>query len=238
MSKVKAVFRGVTPEQKEKFKDSTCLLTISVGQESHEGERFAATVDLINQSFKGCHLMLYDSLQRYTMALNSEYPPEHFHSLAIEQGNQWLLRNEQYWQSIKGLKGIIRWDEWLSFSQFPKLKEKIQATIATDTAYKIAFDKTIFFYLNKYMNRLNEPNDFNQNRAYKLCFDYLLEECVAFCLFYKSNSQFEIYPNNHNEAILETEKHFLSSEPSHHLTMLTLIFKNAGQIKPQNFELI
>ena len=237
MSKVKAVFRGVTPEQKEKFKDSTGLLTISVGQESHETERFAATVELINQSFNGCYVMLYDTLQRYTMALNSSHDPEYFHSNALELGNQWLQRNEQYWQSIKGLKGIIRWDEWLKLSRFSHQKKQIEQMLNVDLEYKKIFDSTIELYLKKYINRLSDTSFFDEERAYNLCFDYLLEECVAYCLFFTTGCEFEIYPNNHNEAIIETCKRFLWTEHPHDLKMLTLIFKNAGQMKPQGFEL-
>ena len=47
-SKIKPVFK-CSEEFKLKFKDSRCLVTISVGQEVHEGKKFLTTIDLIKR---------------------------------------------------------------------------------------------------------------------------------------------------------------------------------------------
>ena len=60
-SKVKAVFK-CSEEFKSKFAHSNCLLTISVGQATHEEELFAVTMDLVNKSFASCTLLINDSL--------------------------------------------------------------------------------------------------------------------------------------------------------------------------------
>ncbi len=43
---------------KSLFKNSECSLTISVGQEYHEGNKLLATINAINKAFKCCHVMI------------------------------------------------------------------------------------------------------------------------------------------------------------------------------------
>ena len=74
----KSIFRSTSDDVKSQFKKSRCLLTISVGQATHEGELFAATMDLINASFKSCVLLIDDSLQRHTMAFNTAEKADFF----------------------------------------------------------------------------------------------------------------------------------------------------------------
>lgn len=62
MKDVKCNFKNVTTEEKKGFKHSSCILLISVGQEAHEGERFSATIDLINSSFNSCIVPNYPNL--------------------------------------------------------------------------------------------------------------------------------------------------------------------------------
>ena len=72
MTRVKSFFRYVSETEKSKFCSSQCFLTISVGQQTHEGERFESTMELVNASFQSCILCIDDSLQRHTMALNTD----------------------------------------------------------------------------------------------------------------------------------------------------------------------
>ncbi len=93
---VKVVFKNTTPEQKEQFKNMQCMLLISVGQESHEGERFEKTIDLINSSFESCTILLYDSLQRYSMSLNSTRNFTEFLYLKLCS-----ISSEKVWRNFK-----------------------------------------------------------------------------------------------------------------------------------------
>ena len=68
---VKVTFR-CSEQDKADMVDSDCILHISVGQEYHEGEKLIATMDLINETFRSCTIMLCDTLQRHTLKLS--YP--------------------------------------------------------------------------------------------------------------------------------------------------------------------
>ena len=59
-----AVLKGET-HQKD-LKQSACILPISVGQQYHEGDKFAATIELINVTFGECTIVIADTLGRHT----------------------------------------------------------------------------------------------------------------------------------------------------------------------------
>lgn len=237
MGGIKVLFKRADA-YKDSFKHSQCLLLISVGQESHEGERFKATVDLINSSFESCIISLYDSLQRHTMALDSTEEPDFFHEISVKEGDLWLERNAKFYNKLSGLKKISRWDVWLSHPNYLARRNELVTLINNDPSYKVVFDNTIDTYLARYCKRFNDLNDFDFHRARQLCFDYLLEECTVLCLWPELRCQFELYPNRHNDAIEETRKRFIEPNYSDLLRAVAIGFRNAKQIKPQNFELL
>jgi len=235
MSKVKAVFRGVTPEQKEKFKDSTCLLTISVGQEYHEGEKLEAILTLINTSFKSFSILLGDTLQRYTIALNDHHAPEYFHSTTLMQGEEWLKRNEPSFKKLTGFQNVIRWDAWLKDPLFIEKETLVKKKLALDKSYQEKFEVVVTNYLKKYICRLSEPEKFDYNRAYQLCFKYILEECIALCLWCNTDCDYEIYPSQRNLAMDETHKRFVVPEYGNRLYSVALKFKHKEKHNSQVF---
>ena len=234
MTYVKPVFRrnNIT-EEKEKFKHSKCLLTISVGQEVHEGEKFSTTIELINSSFQSCIMLIDDSLQRHTMALEREEDADFFYDHSIQEGNLWLERNEKYYKNLTILDKIIRWDMWLFHAAYHEQKNKIITLMQNDPDYKYAFDETIEEFLRRYYKRAMHKTIFDIERDRKLCRDYLVEECTALCLWIELNCHFEVYPNKRNLAMDETHKRFVQPSFPHLLNGVAIKFKNRKQFKPQ-----
>ena len=97
---------------------------------------------------------------------------------------------------------------------------------------------TIKKYLERYCNRLDGLEKFDMERARKICFDYILEECTVLCLWKNLNCEFEIYPNAHNDAIEETRGRFINVQCQNNLRSLMLRFRNTKQLKPQKFNLL
>jgi len=58
MPRIKSIFRYAEEDDKAKFSSSQCLMTISVGQQTHEEERFDSTMELVNASFGSCVLCI------------------------------------------------------------------------------------------------------------------------------------------------------------------------------------
>lgn len=230
---VRAVFKCEN-SYKAKFSQSQCLITISVGQDSHEGEKFGALVELINNSFKSCIMIIDDSLQRHTMALSSEKNSDFFYPLSIKEGNTWLLRHKKIIKNFSILKKIIRWDAWLNHSKFLIQKNEILHLIATQDPYRKAFETAVEDFLEKYCRR-KFSKSFNINRAEQLCFDFVVEECAALSLWPELQCRFEVYPSNNNLAMDETRKYFIFSQDPELLQSIKAGFKDAPQLRPQRF---
>ncbi len=233
MAKTKCFIRF--SNDKDKFKQSSCLFTISVGQQTHENEHFESTINLINQSFQSATMLVDDSLQRYTMALSRIQGPDDFHDIAIQEGNLWLKRNKKYYSKLTNLNKIIRWDTWLNHPNFDAQRTAILNEIDIDPEYKLDFDASINAFIEKYRKRLDNKNQFNEKRAKQLCFDFILEECTALCLWMELNCNYEVYPNLHNRAINKTRSKFVLSSNPELLQTVTLGFRNAKQLNPQRF---
>ncbi|MES2203877.1 MAG: hypothetical protein V4496_01525 [Pseudomonadota bacterium] len=231
MSQIKSVFRCEN-QYKLKFSQSSCLLTISVGQETHEKERFSPTIDLIGRSFSACTIALHDSLQRHTIALDREGSADDYYDTAIAMGDLWLERNKQYLDAQNIPVTIIRWDEWFKDVEFQKYKEKVINELNCDESYRAEFNRTISEYLTRCCKRHPNPEQFDRKRAEQLCLDYLIEECAVLCMWPKTGCQFEAYTGKHNAAMNETQKRFLTSET---IQSIAIGFNRRPNLKPQNF---
>lgn len=235
MPAVKAFLKYMDENERMELKKSVCLFTISVGQQSHEGERFEATIELINKSFSSSIMLLDDSLQRHNMALNQKENAEFFYNISLQEGDLWLKRNEKYYKRCKNLTKIIRWDHWLKHSSYTKNYEVIKQALEKDKRYMQVFEASIDEFLNKYTKRATELNNYTRDRARKLCFDFILEECTALTLWPELDANYEAYPGIHNSAIQATRKRFIGGDI---LKPLTIGFRNAGQMEPQKFILL
>ena len=235
MPSIRALFKNTSTEAAEEFKGARCLLLISVGQEAHEGERFSSTVDLINHSFQECYILLYDTLQRYTMALSSMLSPGEFQEIAGKEGDLWLKRNHIFCNKLSILKKVLRWDQWLQHPAFLTHLDYLKRLLELDPAYKASLEATVDHYLERYTKHLINLSHFDLKRAQALCLDYLLEECAVLCIWPELGCQFEVYTNWHNQAFIETKKRIISPQYPNLLRSVRIGFRHAKQVKPQRF---
>ncbi|HEV2523688.1 MAG TPA: hypothetical protein VGU44_00965 [Gammaproteobacteria bacterium] len=231
---IKPVFKFQTNIDKTIFEKSRCLLTISVGQEAHEGYKFGATIDLVNTAFESCILLIDDSLQRHSMALNKPEDADFFYHTSIVAGDAWLTRNKQYYQKLDCLEQIIRWDKWLKHPCYLEKQDQIKTLLSKDKDYQHSFDETIAAFLKR--NHHLRNGYFDDENARRLCLDYLTEECAALCLWPEINAHFEVYPNKRNLAMTQTHQRFVLPQFPQLLHPIAIKFKNRKQFKPQNFD--
>ena len=98
---VKASFRECSIEDRKRFPSSKCLLPISVGQKTHEGKKFLATIKLINKYFKECVILIDDSIQRHTVKIHHPHISDsEAYQTAINEGNMWLKRNKEIYSQL------------------------------------------------------------------------------------------------------------------------------------------
>ena len=236
MLQIKPVFR-CDEHFKPLFNKSKCLLTISVGQEVHEGEKFLSTVALVDRCFDACVMVVDDTLQRHTMAMEigAESGDELFLA-SLKAGDSWLDRNRAAYSQMHIPLLIIRWNEWLSHKKYLSFKAMLEQTYRLDTSYRASFEATIDQFLERYSRRNQDKNYVTDPKARQLCLDYLMEECAAMCLWPELGCEFEVYPNYRNAAMDETHRRFVLPEHPGLLHSVCVKFKNRGQLSPQKFE--
>ncbi len=232
MQYLKPIFKCNDNVDQKNFKKSKCLLTISVGQEVHEGDKFAATIDLVNEAFGSCILLIDDSLQRHSMALNQKENADFFYKASMLAGDLWLERNKKHYEKLQNLESIIRWDKWLQHPDYSQKQHQINRLILEDKNYQSALDSTVHQFLKRYVHRLQDPR-FNILRAETLCADYLIEECSAFCLWPEMGCHYEVYPSKRNLAMMETHERFVLPHHANSLCAISIKFKQRKQFKPQ-----
>ena len=234
MTRLKPVFK-CDESYKAMFLKSRCLMTVSVGQEVHEGEHFEVTVQLVNESFDEVIILVDDTLQRHTMALEKGGCAKDYDEFALAEGDNWLVRNQCYINQLGVLIKILRWDHFLKHEKFSAMKSKLLNVYENNPEYRDIFVQTIEEFLVRYYRRLLDKSNFDMERARQLCLNYLIEECVALCLWPELSCHFEVYPSRRNFVMAETHRRFVVPIYPDLLHAVSIKFKNRKQLKSQKF---
>lgn len=196
----KAYFKRVTLVDKQEFKVSNAMLTISVGQPNHEGTKFEATLKLVNKNFSRCVFLVADSLQRYTISiLKQNHNLESLRHIANIEGNRWIERTHALCDKVLTIPyEVSRWDYWLQHKDFRRYYEKVCFLYNNDAEYKCVVENTIEMYLSRLQKRGQSRNSRWER---ELSLNYMLEESAVVNLLIDMKCQFEIYPSLRNEAV-------------------------------------
>jgi tRNA-dependent cyclodipeptide synthase len=233
MKELKCRFKGLADGYEINFKNQSVLVSISIGQDSKNTTRFSALLKLIFQHFENCTITLHDTLQRYTMAIQTGRTSSDCYQDAMLLGDQWLAAHQKLCNDYGDRIKIIRWDEWLNHTLFKDSQQMIKDEIQNDSAYKQYFTESIDAYLNRYANRLTESSVFNRKQAESLCLDYLIEECAILCLWPSTGCHFEIHDGAHNSAMQKSLKRFVDQKQNYSFQMLNIIFNHRPNLNPQ-----
>lgn len=214
----KASFR-CRKEIKDQLQGRDCIVYISVGQPYHEGEKFIATMDLVNRTFKSVMIVVCDTLQRHTLQIqNPMMSEQEAHRNAFLEGHAWLKRNRFAYAYLTIDYKITRWDNWLHKSDYLNYLEQVQVLYETNKDYQNAITTTI----HKYLSRQGVDQD---QRAFALCEKYLLEECpILVPLWAKTGVEFVIYPHVRTPAMALTYDFFVGNTLQSNLQQVALKF--------------
>ena len=215
------------------MKRSDCILHISVGQAYHEGEKLIATMDLINETFKSCIIMLCDTLQRHTLKIkHPDLSDDELYKKALLLGDEWLARNRIAYAYLSIDSKIIRWDYWLNHPDYSRYKKIINELYCSDVDYKNKIQATI----KKFLERQGLLGDV---QAFQLCEAYVLEECpVLVPLWAQTGCQFIIYPRFRTSAMSATYQHFIACSGQDILKEVALKFNKRTIPKKLSFSYV
>jgi len=222
--KIVAKFKSVDEKDRSNFINTNCLVTLSIGQPIHYGPHLAATLSLINSSFKSCTFVLGDSLQRHTMKIVNPSDESELLELSEKKGDLWLEDNINMLSKLRIPWSVKRWDHWLKHEKFPIILARIKQAYLSEPDYKKAFDDNITQYVFRLKNRGELHID--EKSAHEQCLKYLQEECAAMCLWLEENCQYELYANGRTPAMQATYIRFIETIHSDLLKPISLRFKS------------
>lgn len=203
------------------FTHSKCVLTISVGQPNHEGDKFKAAV-LATNKFSACIIMVCDTLQRYTMKISSSLNIDELHKESSILGDEWIERNLSAIEQLKIPYQLSKWDSWINNPKYHEKKPFISKLYLTDCIFKEKVDSTALGFLERNLHKILVSKE----TALHLSKDYLLEECVVMLLLAEQGYGFEIYPNQRNEALDYIYKQVISQTNEKLMRAVSIKFKN------------
>ncbi|MCX7115280.1 MAG: hypothetical protein NTW08_05180 [Gammaproteobacteria bacterium] len=224
MTLIKASFKGNPPEERKQFANSSCLMPISVGQRVHEGEKLASVIKLVSTAFQTCTILVDDSIQRYTLAIERLSEPDLLYDEALMLGRAWLMRNQDIISQLSIPYQVLRWDDWLKHAAFQAQHERVSQLYHHNSMYKAAIHQNVDAFLARDVGR-NPMCDSKRARIEQLCVDYLLEECAVMCLWTYGKYHFELYPTGRNQAMTATYEMLIKPQYSDYLRSVGIRFK-------------
>ena len=232
----KVSFTNASIAQKKKFKDSCCLITISVGNGQHEALKFKSTLELVNKTFKSCIIAVCDTLQRYTYAITRPLKtPEDLYDYSKKEGDRWLERNKNAIESLTIPYTISRWDEWLNHKEFKEHYKKVCELYKNDREYANIINDYVEIYLDRLSKQHNNSlHEIDFLRGKELSIRYLKEECAAMCSWFYLDCDFDLYPPVRNESLNATYARLVDIQYQHLLAPIGLRFKKSNIHAIQN----
>lgn len=162
-------------------------MEISVGQDYHEGEKLAASMDWARDNFKERFIILGDTTQRYNIMFTHGADEKTAHAISKEKGDAWLERNAQY---LKGVT-ITRWDDWKELPKYIKVHQQVLDLYKDN----LSFQQSVRQGCEEFWIRQSYP-EAEKEKFLDHSTIYLLEETAVFALAYNNLGGISAYPGN------------------------------------------
>ena len=225
----KAYLIGTNDEEKRIFKNSKCIVPVSVGQKYHEAGEFEAIIYMLNKHFAECTILVCDTLQKYSIAMiYPEKTESEIYDISKKEGDRWLERNLQYIKKLVIPYTISRWDEWFTNPDYNYYHKQVLDLYKHDSEYKEIVDQIVEEFLLRNSRKNIILNKAIWRNASK---EYILEESATLCLWVKAGYKFDVYPTGTNAAMQQAYKRLLKSEIGIEYRSLSLNIKKVKQKK-------
>lgn len=162
---------------------SQILLPISVGQPYHEAIKLETLLVLIKKAFTQTpmpmiRIMLADTLQRYSSAMQLAKTPEACEGLSREKGEEWKKR---YLFPIKAILGenvrLEMWDVWREHSLFQLFIQQIESHYRENSLFREAIELDIHDFEQR-RSKSSHPKGLTEVEK-EHCRAYIKEECAV-----------------------------------------------------------
>lgn len=171
----------------------TARLQISVGQEYHEGEKLAATIQWVKKHFDHTIICVNDTLQRHNFEFDGMDSIDAYHR-SEEAGREWIERNIDLLRAAPDAT-IYRWDQWYKTPEYHQHRLAVDEYYQTSKNFqKIVGNETEGFW--KRRQGREELCNVHKERFRLHTREYLLEECAVFRMMFAQKRAADIYPGS------------------------------------------
>jgi tRNA-dependent cyclodipeptide synthase len=171
----------------------TCTLGISVGQDYHEGEKFAATVEWAARHFARIRIDVADTLQRHRL-MGEGIPPNEAWARTRRAGEEWIARATPILNAAGTPYTVIRWDEWLRRREYLAVHDAYTELEHSDPVLQPAIEADIAAFIARHQKRGEPFADDAFIRAVSRA--YLIEELAVITLQGAVQRSARIYPGS------------------------------------------
>jgi len=171
----------------------TARLHISVGQQYHEAEKFAATMLWASTRFKKIVVCVNDTLQRYNYRIEKGLPEAQALLITQKQGDAWIERNSAA-LGIPANVQICRWEEWRNMPDYPAHYAEVKRIYAEHPDIRAAMDAIVKETWDRRTKHLQFIQDSMFTGFHASSTQYLLEETAAMIIMFLHEDAADIYP--------------------------------------------
>ncbi len=171
----------------------TARFHISVGQDYHEGEKFAVTMAWAKSRFTRIMICVNDTLQRHNYCFaGSETGPAFIR--AQMEGDQWIDRNHSAFADLSNVE-LYRWEHWRSHPAYANEYNEINRQYQEGRPIRQAIDNEVMLFWRRRQNSsLVEAHRLGAFQKYST--RYLIEECSAFRVMFQQDEAVDVYPGS------------------------------------------
>ena len=228
---VRAFFVGVKAKMRN-IEGSRYILPISVGQPYHEGERFEATIALLNRKgFQQGRIVVASILQRHTLGLiYKNLTEEELTKLAYEKGLEWQERNRLLLSKLNHPIEIVDWGFFLKTDAYKIRLQEMTQLYQEDSNFREKVDVTIDGFLNRWLSR-DMIKESEVESSVISCKRYILEECSVASTWVGQGFHYAIYPSSLAPAMAEMYAQFILPSYPNELVWVRINLRGTTAIK-------
>lgn len=183
MTESKSVVSKLMSGRSGQMKSYVAVLLVSVGKENFEGALIQSAIQMINEEFHACCIVVADTLQRYNIATERQITPEDAHEESLKKGNTWLQNHQILFKNFTIPYEVIKWDDLIGDPGFKKHEMEFLNIFLNAPQIQQEMHHSIAEYGDRLQRRMG-VNQFSKRAVLheQFCHSYLQEECVAIAL--------------------------------------------------------
>lgn len=190
----------------------TAHIGISTRNPRHQGEKLRTLLDWTSQRYEQVDINVHDSLQKYNYQISRNCTLIEAHTLAIEEGNQWIKANQPILEGYKNV-ALYHHDELIKKVPHSDRVKYLQDLYASNSSFADLIDNESVSLAQRKEKRgeFSTPqlrdNFFHYSRL------YILDELALMSLLNEREQYVEFYAGRFLKILKNPERHRIEGLP-------------------------